>query len=148
MTHILNGDMVTMTLLQGVLNTFVIFFARVIGAFIDQMLSRDSERGSGIGYFLSVMLLETLFGILASIVLMAFSRYREYRADEGSARAVGKDKMIQALKRLQAVTSRLEMPDDGKLATFKIHHEGGFMTLLMSHPRLEDRIANLERQYL
>lgn len=147
MSHILNGDMVTMTLLQGVLNTFVIFFARIIGSFIDKAILKNEE-GNGLGYFISVMVLEMLLGVLASLVLMAFSRYREYRADEGSARSVGKDKMIQALKRLQHVTARLETPDDGKLATFKIHAEGGFMSLLMSHPRLEDRIANLEKQYI
>lgn len=96
---------------------------------------------------MSVLVLEILLGILASLVLMAFSRYREYRADEGSARSVGKDKMIQALKRLQYITSSREIVDDGKLTAFKIHSEKGYLSLFMSHPPLTDRIANLENRY-
>lgn len=147
MSHVLNGDMVTMTLLQGVLNTFVIFFARVIGEIIDRTVLKNDDEGQGWGYFLSVMILETLLGILASLVLMAFSRHREYRADEGSSRLVGKDKMIQALKRLKYIVTNREVPDDGKLATFKIHSEHGFLALFMSHPSLDDRIKNLENNY-
>ncbi|MDD2916919.1 MAG: protease HtpX [Candidatus Gracilibacteria bacterium] len=146
MSHILNGDMVTMTLLQGVLNTFVIFFARIIGKIIDDVVFKNEE-GDGWGYFLTVMVLEAVFGILASLVLMAFSRHREYRADEGSSRLVGKDKMILALKRLEHIISSREIVDDGKLATFKIHSEKGFMSLFMSHPDLGDRIKNLENNY-
>lgn len=146
MSHILNGDMVTMTLLQGVLNTFVIFFARIIGEIIDKTILKNDE-GHGWGYFLSVMILEIVFGILASLVLMAFSRHREYRADEGSSRLVGKDKMILALKRLQHIVASREIVDDGKLTAFKIHSEKGFMTLFMSHPDLGDRIKNLENNY-
>ncbi|HBB27452.1 TPA: protease HtpX [Candidatus Gracilibacteria bacterium] len=146
MSHILNGDMVTMTLLQGVLNTFVIFFARIIGEIIDKTILKNDE-GHGWGYFLSVMILEIVFGILASLVLMAFSRHREYRADEGSSRLVGKDKMILALKRLQHVVASREIVDDGKLTALKIHSEKGFMTLFMSHPDLGDRIKNLENNY-
>jgi len=146
MSHILNGDMVTMTLLQGVLNTFVIFFARIIGSIIDKTVFKNEE-GNGWGYFITVMVLEIILGILASLVLMAFSRYREYRADEGSSRLVGKDKMILALKRLQYIVTNKEIVDDGKLATFKIHSEKGFMTLFMSHPDLGDRIKNLENNY-
>lgn len=146
MSHILNGDMVTMTLLQGVLNTFVIFFARIIGEIIDKTILKNDE-GHGWGYFLSVMILEIVFGILASLVLMAFSRHREYRADEGSSRLVGKDKMILALKRLQHIVASREIVDDGKLTAFKIHSEKGFLTLFMSHPDLGDRIKNLENNY-
>jgi len=146
MSHILNGDMVTMTLLQGVLNTFVIFFARIIGSIIDKTVFKNEE-GNGWGYFITVMVLEIILGILASLVLTAFSRYREYRADEGSSRLVGKDKMILALKRLQYIVTNKEIVDDGKLATFKIHSEKGFMTLFMSHPDLDDRIKNLENNY-
>ena len=146
MSHILNGDMVTMTLLQGVLNTFVIFFARIIGQFIDKAILKNDE-GNGWGYFISVMVLEIVFGILASLVLMAFSRHREYRADEGSSRFVGKDKMILALKRLEHIVNTKEIPDDGKLASFKIHSEKGFLSLFMSHPSLGDRIKNLENNY-
>lgn len=146
MSHILNGDMVTMTLLQGVLNTFVIFFARIIGEIIDKTILKNDE-GHGWGYFISVMVMELVLGILASLVLMAFSRHREYRADEGSSRLVGKDKMILALKRLQHVVASREIVDDGKLATFKIHSEKGFLHLFMSHPSLENRIKNLESNY-
>ncbi len=146
MSHILNGDMVTMTLLQGILNTFVIFFARIIGNIIDNAIFKNRE-GNGWGYYISVVILEAMFGILASLVLMAFSRHREYRADEGSSRLVGKDKMILALKRLEHIVTSKEIVDDGKLATFKIHSESGFLSLLMSHPSLEDRIKNLENNY-
>lgn len=146
MSHILNGDMVTLTLLQGVLNTFVIFFARVIGEIIDRTILKNDE-GQGWGYFITVMVLEVIFGIFASLVLMAFSRHREYRADEGSSRLVGKDKMILALKRLEHITASREIADDGKLATFKIHSEAGFLHLFMSHPTLPDRIKNLENNY-
>ncbi len=120
MSHILNGDMVTMTLLQGVLNTFVIFFARIIGEIIDRYIFKN-EDGHGWGYFLSTIVLEILLGMLASLILMSFSRYREYRADEGSSRLVGKDKMILALKRLIHITANRDIVDDGKLATFKIN---------------------------
>jgi len=146
MSHILNGDMVTMTLLQGVLNTFVIFFARIIGEFIDKTILKNEE-GQGWGYFITVMILEIILGMLASLVLMAFSRHREYHADEGSARLVGKDKMILALKRLKYVVTNKEIEDDGKLTAFKIHSEKGFMSLFMSHPPLDDRIKNLENNY-
>jgi len=88
--------------------------------------------------------MEIFLGILASLVLMTFSRYREYRADEGSSRLVGKDKMILALKRLKHIVENKEIVDDGKLTSFKIHSEKGFMTLFMSHPKLDDRIKNLE----
>lgn len=146
MSHILNGDMVTMTLLQGVLNTFVIFFARIIGEIIDRTILKNDE-GHGWGYFISVMVLEAILGILASLVLMSFSRHREYRADEGSSRLVGKEKMILALRRLEHIVASREIVDDGKLATFKIHSEKGFLHLFMSHPSLSDRIKNLENNY-
>lgn len=93
------------------------------------------------------MVLEMILGLLASLVLMAFSRHREYRADEGSARLVGKDKMILALKRLKYVVTNKTIGDDGKLTAFKIHSEKGFMSLFMSHPNLDDRIKNLENNY-
>lgn len=146
MSHILNGDMVTMTLLQGVLNTFVIFFARIIGEIIDKTILKNDE-GHGWGYFISVMVMELVLGIFASLVLMAFSRHREYRADEGSSRLVGKDKMILALKRLKHIVASGTVADDGKLTAFKIHSEKGFLHLFMSHPDLDDRIKNLENNY-
>ena len=141
-SHIANGDMVTMTLLQGVVNTFVMFFARIIANLISSTMNRDNEEGGGLGgiaYFGVVMVLELVFGMLASIIVMWFSRYREYRADEGSARLVGKDKMIAALQRLgQGSQAELE----GSLAAFGINGQGK-SELFMSHPPLEKRIQSL-----
>lgn len=141
-SHIANGDMVTMTLLQGVVNTFVMFFARIIANIISSAMSRDNEEGGGLGgiaYFGVVMVLELVFGILASIIVMWFSRYREYRADAGSARLVGKEKMIAALQRLgQGSQAELE----GSLAAFGINGRGS-SELFMSHPPLEKRIESL-----
>jgi heat shock protein HtpX len=99
-SHIANGDMVTLTLIQGVVNTFVIFLARVVGFFIDKYVFRSEQRGVGWGYFVSVMILEMVFGLLATMIVMAFSRWREFRADAGSARLLGARPMIGALKRL------------------------------------------------
>ncbi len=118
----------------------------MIGKIVDEVVFKN-ENGNGWGYFIAVMILETIFGIFASLILMAFSRHREYRADEGSSRLVGKDKMILALKRLEHVVNVKEIPDDGKLAAFKIHSETGFLSLFMSHPSLGDRIKNLENNY-
>ena len=141
-SHIANGDMVTMTLLQGVVNTFVMFFARIIANLISSAMNKDNEEGGGLGgiaYFGVVMVLELVFGMLASIIVMWFSRYREYRADEGSARLVGKDKMIAALQRLgQGPQAEL----DGSLAAFGINGQGK-SELFMSHPPLEKRIQSL-----
>ncbi|MDQ1343661.1 MAG: Protease HtpX [Patescibacteria group bacterium] len=143
MAHILNGDMVTMTLLQGVINAFVIFAARVVGGIIDKAVFKNEE-GSGIGYYATVFVLEIVFSVLASVILMWFSRYREYRADEGASKYMGKDKMIAALKRLQSLTERTEAYDDGNLATMKIASKSSFLSFFSSHPPLEKRIANLE----
>ncbi|GGB45605.1 protease HtpX [Oceanisphaera marina] len=141
-SHIANGDMVTMTLLQGVVNTFVMFFARIIANIISSTMNRDGEEGGGLGgiaYFGVVMALELVFGILASIIVMWFSRHREYRADEGAARLVGKEKMISALQRLgQGSQAELE----GSLAAFGITGRGK-SELFMSHPPLEKRIQSL-----
>ena len=135
-SHIANGDMVTMTLLQGVLNTFVIFLSRVIANVVASSRNGDEEsRSSGI-YFLVSMVLEIVFGILASIIAMWFSRYREYRADAGSAQLVGKEKMIAALQRLQQIHEPQEM--EGSLNAFMIN--GKRSELFMSHPPLEKRI--------
>jgi heat shock protein HtpX len=147
MAHILNGDMVTMTLLQGVLNAFVIFFARVIGGIIDKAVFKNEE-GNGWGYFASVIVLEIVLGILASFVLMGFSRHREFRADEGSSRFLGKDKMVAALRRLASLKERTDAFEDGKLATFKIVSKDSLLQLLSSHPKIEDRIANLESKHV
>ena len=138
-SHIANGDMVTMTLLQGVLNTFVIFLSRVIANVVASSRNGDEEsRSSGI-YFLVSMVLEIVFGILASIIAMWFSRYREYRADAGSAQLVGKEKMIAALQRLQQIHEPQEM--EGSLNAFMIN--GKRSELFMSHPPLEKRIEAL-----
>ncbi len=146
MAHVANGDMVTMALVQGVMNAFVIFFARVIGGFVDKAIFKSEERGWG--YYLSVIVLEIVLGILASFVVSWFSRHREYRADEGSARFLGREKMIAALKRLRSVHETTETLDDGKLAAFKISTKTPFLALLSSHPPLEDRIANLESKHV
>ncbi|MFZ7173618.1 protease HtpX [[Pasteurella] aerogenes] len=138
-SHIKNGDMVTMTLLQGVLNTFVIFISRIIAKAVAS--NRDGETSQGM-YFMVSMVLEIVFGILASMIAMWFSRYREYRADAGAADLAGKQKMIAALQRLQVVHEPQEM--EGQLAAFAINGKrGGLAALFMSHPPLEKRIDAL-----
>ena len=140
-SHIANGDMVTLTLIQGVLNTFVIFLARIIGHFVDRNILRN-EQGMGIGYFVSVLVAEICLGVLATIVVMWFSRRREYRADAGGARLAGRDKMINALQALQRGSEPSHLPD--QLTAFGIlGRKGGFAGLFMSHPPLEARIAAL-----
>lgn len=138
--HIANGDMVTMTLLQGVLNTFVIFLSRMIATAVASGRNNDGEETQSSGtYFLVSMVLEILFGVLATIIAMWFSRYREFRADAGSANLVGKEKMIAALQRLQSIHEPQEM--QGSLNAFMIN--GKRKELFMSHPPLEKRIAAL-----
>lgn len=139
-SHIANGDMVTMTLLQGVLNTFVIFLSRIIASVVANGRNSDNEESSNSGtYFLVSMVLEIVFGVLATIIAMWFSRYREFRADAGSAQLVGKEKMIAALERLQHVHSPEELP--GSLNAMMIN--GKAKEFFMSHPPLEKRIAAL-----
>ncbi|MDQ5909460.1 MAG: heat shock protein HtpX [Pseudomonadota bacterium] len=145
-SHVANGDMVTLTLLQGVLNTFVIALSRVIGYAVDQALSRgQSSRGPGIGYYLTSMVMEILFGFLASLIVMGFSRHREFHADAGGARLAGRGKMIAALERLQQLHEPSQLPS--QMAAFGIN--GGLGTglrkLLMTHPPLEERIAALRQ---
>jgi heat shock protein HtpX len=142
-SHVANGDMVTLTLIQGVLNTFVILLARVVGGVVDRFLSRDAEPQGGMGYFIAVMVSELLLGLLASIIVMAFSRHREFRADSGSARLVGPQKMISALQSLQRSTGEpLAAP---QLAALGINGSvgAGVRRLFMSHPPLEERIVAL-----
>lgn len=138
--HIANGDMVTMTLLQGVLNTFVIFLSRMIATAVATSRNDNGseERSSGT-YFLVSMVLEIVFGVLATIIAMWFSRYREFRADAGSASLVGKEKMIAALQRLQSIHEPQEL--QGSLNAFMIN--GKHKELFMSHPPLEKRIEAL-----
>ncbi|WP_181154683.1 protease HtpX [Haemophilus haemolyticus] len=139
-SHIANGDMVTMALLQGVLNTFVIFLSRIIATAVASSRNNNGEetRSSSL-YFLVSMVLEMVFGVLASIIAMWFSRYREFRADAGSASLVGKEKMIMALQRLQQLHEPQNL--EGSLNAFMIN--GKRSELFMSHPPLEKRIEAL-----
>lgn len=141
--HILNGDMVTMTLLQGVLNTFVVFFSRILARIIDE--ATDGKLG-WLGYQAVYMLLQVVLGIGATLIAMKFSRYREYRADLGSAQFVGKSKMIAALKRLKTLHPVSGEKDNSGLAAFKISG-GDAMSLFASHPSLDARIKALEENY-
>ena len=140
--HVANGDMVTLTLIQGVLNTFVFFLSRVLGEIIDKAVFRN-DRGRGAGYFITVMVLQMVLGVLASMIVMWFSRYREFRADQGGARAAGTSNMIAALERLKAASNE---PLPSQLAAFGIKGGGGsgLQRLFMSHPPLEERIAALQ----
>ena len=145
-SHIANGDMVTLTLIQGVVNTFVIFFARLVAGLISNFLrSDDEEEGAGMGglaYMATVFVLEMIFGILASIIVMWFSRQREFRADAGSAKLAGRDKMIAALERLrQGHEPQLE----GTMMAFGINGKRSVSELFMSHPPLEKRIEALRQ---
>lgn len=146
MGHVANGDMVTQTLLQGVLNTFVIIFARVIGLAIDSALrgNNDEDRGPGLGYFLGSMVAEIFLSFVATAIVMWFSRWREFRADAAGADLAGRHKMIAALRRLQQAHAVQDLP--GEMAAFGI--AGGLGTglrkIFMTHPPLEERIAALE----
>jgi heat shock protein HtpX len=142
MTHVANGDMVTLALLQGVLNTFVIFLSRIIGNIIDRAIFR-SEDGRGIASFLTVIVCQLVLGFLASLIVMWFSRWREFRADRGGAQLAGTPKMIAALEELKQVHEPLPSQ---QLAAFGIADggaAGGLRRLLMSHPPLDERIAAL-----
>ncbi|HXF09110.1 MAG TPA: protease HtpX [Candidatus Acidoferrales bacterium] len=140
--HVANGDMVTLGLLQGVLNTFVIFLSRMIGMVVDNALSRGEQRqGYGIGYFATVIVAEIVLGLFATMIVMAFSRWREFRADAGGAALTNRAAMIAALERLREAHEPPLMPD--QLRAFGIRSGGGMMRLFMSHPPLEERIAAL-----
>jgi heat shock protein HtpX len=141
LTHVANGDMVTLTLIQGVVNTFVIFLSRIVGNIVDRSMSRDSD-GRGIAYFITVMVSQLVLGILASVIVMWFSRQREFRADAGGARLAGRERMIAALERLKAAHDE---PLPAQLNAFGIAGgEGrGLARLFMSHPPIEERIAAL-----
>lgn len=145
MAHIMNGDMVTMTLLQGVINAFVIFLSRAIAQVISMALRRDDSSSNWFVYFGITIVLEILLGILGSIIVMAYSRRREFAADAGSAGYVGKSKMLNALRALQRIHEQnIAVKGDPKLATLKIDGKSnGFLRLFASHPPLEERIQNL-----
>ncbi len=139
--HCANGDMVTLALLQGVLNTFVIFLARIVGFLVDKVVFR-SQRGFGPGYFLTVIVAQIVLGILASIIVAAFSRYREYRADAGAAALVGPRPMASALASLKRVSGPAALPQS--MQSFAIRGgAGGFAALFRTHPPLDARIDRL-----
>ncbi len=142
-SHVANGDMVTLTLIQGVVNTFVMFFSRVIGHLIDKVVFKV-QRGYGPGYWIGVIFVQMILSILASTIVMWFSRRREFKADAGGAYLAGREKMISALRRLQQASNPQPLPDD--MAAFGISggQPSGFKKLFMSHPPLEERIAALE----
>jgi heat shock protein HtpX len=149
MAHIANGDMVTLTLIQGVVNTFVIFFARIAAYVVQTFVSRDNEEG-GVGslaYTLTALVFEVIFGIIASTIVMAFSRYREYRADAGSADLVGRERMVKALSKLKLLTGTLVDPRGKAFSTMKISDQPSkFTSLFSSHPPLDKRIEALSRR--
>jgi heat shock protein HtpX len=141
--HVANGDMVTMTLIQGVVNTFVVFLARVVGSIVDRTVFR-TERGTGPGYFVTVIVCEIVFGVLASMIVAWFSRQREFRADRGSAQYLGTPSpMINALKRLHA-TSEANAPLPEAVKTLGITNKSGLFALFSTHPPFEARIAALQ----
>jgi len=143
--HIANGDMVTLTLVQGVVNTFVIFFARLVGYVVDNVILKN-EDGPGIAYWVTTIVAEIIFGILASTIVMWFSRQREFRADEAGARLAGREKMIAALERLQLNSQvREELPAQMQAFGISGGRAGGLKALFMSHPPLEQRIDALRR---
>ena len=144
-SHVANGDMVTMSLLQGVLNTFVLLLSRVLGQMIDRVVFR-SERGYGPGYFITVMVLQLVLGILASIIVMAFSRWREFRADDGGARLAGRDNMMAALARLKNVHGPALLPESVEAFGIRGRVGSGLKRLMMSHPPLDERIEALARR--
>jgi len=144
-SHVANGDMVTLTLIQGVVNTFVIFLSRVVGHVVDRVVLKNEE-GHGIGFFVTTIVAQVVFGILASVIVLWFSRQREFRADAGGARLAGREKMISALEKLKA-GAREPLPD--QMSAFGINGKPaahGLKLLFMSHPPLDDRIAALKGQ--
>ena len=142
-SHIANGDMVTLALIQGVVNTFVVFIARIIGHVVDRVVFKNEE-GSGPAYWVTTIVAELLLAIVASMIVMWFSRYREFRADSGGARLAGRDKMIAALERLRRAHEPSQLPN--QMAAFGINGGigQGLRKLFMSHPPLEQRIAALQ----
>ena len=142
-SHVANGDMITLALIQGVVNTFVIFLSRVIGHLVDRAVFK-TERGHGPAFWVTAIVAELVLGILASIIVMWFSRRREFRADAGGAALAGRQKMIAALQRLQRSVEQPHLPD--QLAAFGISGKigGGLQRLFMTHPPLSERIAALE----
>ena len=149
MSHVANGDMVTMGLLQGVVNTFVYFFASIAGYVVDRVLLRsddDDRAGYGPGYYITQMVAQLLLSVIATMIVMWFSRRREFRADAGGAQLAGRTKMVEALRALQRAHEPHDLP--GEMAAFGISGGmgSGFSKLFLSHPPLEERIAALQNQ--
>ncbi|HEY9143608.1 MAG TPA: protease HtpX [Arenimonas sp.] len=142
-SHVANGDMVTMALIQGVLNTFVIFLSRIVGRVIDAALSGNRDGGTGPFYFITVLVLDIIFGVLASVVAMWFSRWREFRADEGGARLAGREKMIAALERLSQTYGESTLPKEVRAFGISGAVGHGLRKLFMTHPPLAERINAL-----
>ncbi len=141
-SHIANGDMVTLALIQGVVNTFVIFFAKLFGILVDRvLLKNDGRNGRGPGAFVAEIVAQVVLGVLASIIVRWFSRQREFRADAGGASLAGRDKMIAALEKLKVNHEQSALPE--KMAASGISGGGGFSRLFMTHPPLDERIAAL-----
>ncbi len=143
-SHVANGDMITLALVQGVVNTFVIVLSRVIGHVVDRVVFK-TERGHGAGFWIVTIVAQLVLGVLASVIVFWFSRQREFRADAGGARLAGRNKMIAALQSLQASVAEPHLPD--QMAAFGISGgtRGGFARLFMTHPPLEERIEALQR---
>ncbi|MEW6563708.1 MAG: protease HtpX [Pseudomonadota bacterium] len=141
-SHVANGDMVTLALIQGVVNTFVVFFSKIIGLLVDRVLLKNDEReGPGMGAFVAEMIAQLVLGVLASMIVMWFSRQREFRADAGGASLAGRQKMIAALERLKINHEQAALPQ--QMAAFGISGGGGFAKLFMTHPPLDERIEAL-----
>jgi heat shock protein HtpX len=144
-SHVANGDMVTLALIQGVVNTFVIFFAKLFGYFVDRvLLKNDNRNGIGIGAFVAEIAAQLVLGVLASIIVMWFSRQREFRADAGGAKLAGREKMIAALERLKINHDQASLPE--KMAAFGISGGHAFARIFMTHPPLDERIAALRNR--
>ncbi|CAH1387254.1 protease HtpX [Candidatus Nitrotoga sp. M5] len=139
-SHVANGDMITLALMQGVVNTFVIFFSRIIGHFVDRLVFK-TERGYGPAYWITSIIAQMVLGILASIIVMWFSRQREFRADAGGANLAGRNKMIAALEKLKVNHEQATLPK--QMAAFGIAGGGGFAKLFSTHPSLDERIKTL-----
>ena len=141
-THVSNGDMVTLALIQGVVNTFVIFLSRVVGSVVDKVVFK-TERGNGPAFWITSIIAELVLGILASIIVMWFSRRREFRADAGGASLAGRDKMIAALQRLKLAHEAPQLPAQMRAFGISGGQVGGLARLFMSHPPLDERIEAL-----
>ncbi len=144
-SHVTNGDMITLSLIQGVVNTFVIFFSRIVGNFVDRVILKNEEEGHGIGFFITTIVAQIVFGVLASIIVMWFSRKREFIADAGGAKLAGTQNMINAL---EALKRGVAQPLPEQMAAFGISGKPsghGLKLLFMSHPPLDDRIEALKK---